>query len=256
MRSAHGETELAVMMGLGEVEWRVMREQIFPPFERQHHVKIRGIQAEAADAVKKLTAMHRAKRMEVDLITQDVLWLMPLVEAGAVEDLSAYGDVIPDTALPQLGQVGEIEGTRYFMPYRPNVQIAYYDEVKFASYALRPPQTWEELLPVAERFYRAEGIGRVMLQGTLEQNTTTQVIEFIWAAAGDPLALNEAGSVQAFTFLQQLAPYLSPETRRANWNTTNTFLATEAVYLARNWPFGAHLLVQDAGKTQIKAYHG
>jgi trehalose transport system substrate-binding protein len=112
------------------------------------------------------------------------------------------------------------------------------------------------LLPVAERFYRAEGIGRVMLQGTLEQNTTTQVIEFIWAAAGDPLALNEAGSGQAFTFLQQLAPYLSPETRRANWNTTNTFLATEAVYLARNWPFGAHLLVQDAGKTQIKAYHG
>ena len=28
------------------------------------------------------------------------------------------------------------------------------------------------------------------------------------------------------------------------------------MYLARNWPFGVHLIVQEAGKTQIKAYHG
>jgi trehalose transport system substrate-binding protein len=62
--------------------------------------------------------------------------------------------------------------------------------------------------------------------------------------------------MQAFAFLHQLAPFLAPETRRANWNTTNTFLATESVYLARNWPFGVHLLVQQAGKTQIKAYAG
>lgn len=82
------------------------------------------------------------------------------------------------------------------------------------------------------------------------------MVEFIWAAGGDPLILNDQGGVQAFTFLQQLAPYLAPETRRANWNTTNTFLATESVYLARNWPFGMHLLVQQAGKTQIKAYAG
>jgi trehalose transport system substrate-binding protein len=77
------------MMGLGEVEWRVMRERIFPPFEQQHDVSIRGIQVEAPDAVKKLIAMHRAQRMEVDLIIQDVLWLAPLVEAGLVEDLSS-----------------------------------------------------------------------------------------------------------------------------------------------------------------------
>jgi trehalose transport system substrate-binding protein len=253
---ASGATELAVMMGLGEVEWRVMRERIFPPFERQHKVSIRGIQAEAADAVKKLTAMHRAQRMEVDLITQDVLWLAPLVEAGAVEDLSSYRDIIPDTAIRQLVQVGDMDGAQFFMPYRPNVKIAYYNAAKFEAYERPPPRTWEELLAVAKHFHEAEGIGRVTLQGTLEQSTTTEAIEFIWAAGGDPLVLNDAGSVQAFTFLQQLAPYLAPETRRANWNTTNTFLATDAVYLARNWPFGVQLLVQEAGKTQIKVYGG
>ena len=97
---------------------------------------------------------------------------------------------------------------------------------------------------------------QVLLHGTLDLNTTTHVIEFIWAAGGNPLVLNDQGSVQAFTFLQQLAPALAPETRRANWNTTNGFLGTESVYLARNRPFGVHLLVQQAGKTQIKAYAG
>jgi len=64
--AAYGSTEMSVMMGLGEMEWRVMRERVFPPFEQQYGVKIRAIQAEAPDAAKKLVAMHRAKRMEVD----------------------------------------------------------------------------------------------------------------------------------------------------------------------------------------------
>jgi trehalose transport system substrate-binding protein len=248
--------ELTVMMGLAEVEWRVMREWVFPPFEQQHQVRIRGVQAEATDAAKKLVAMYRAKRMEVDLITQDVLQLAPLVHAGVMEDVSPYREAIPTTALPHLIDVGTFDGAIYFMPYRPNVQIAYYHEDKFRAYDLHPPQTWNELLTVAKRLHAAEGVGRVLLQGTLTPNTTIQVIEFIWAAGGDPLALNDPGSLQALTFLQQLAPYLAPETRRADWNTTNAFLATESVYLARNWPFGIHLLVQEAGKTQIKAYHG
>jgi trehalose transport system substrate-binding protein len=253
---AGAATELSVMMGLGELEWRTMRERIFPPFERQHGVTIRSVQAEAADAVKKLTAMHRAGRMRVDLIAQDLLLLQPLVDAGAMADLSASQGAIPPTALPQMVQVGTFNGATYFMPYRPNVQIAYYHDTKFAAYGLQPPRTWDELLVVANRFKAEEGIGRVLLHGTLDLNTTTHVVEFIWAAGGDPLVLNDHGSVQAFTFLQQLAPVLAPETRRANWNTTNSFLATESVYLARNWPFGVHLLVQQAGKTQIKAYSG
>jgi len=252
----HGASELMVMMGLAEVEWRVMRERVFPPFEQQHGLRVRGVQAEAQDATKKLIAMHRAKRMEVDLITQDVLHLAPLVNAGVMEELSPFQAAIPATAIPHLVDVGTFDGTIYFMPYRPNVQIAYYHAEKFEAYGLHPPNTWDELLTVAKRFREAEGVGRVLLQGTLNANTTTQVIEFIWAGGGDPLVLNDPGSVQALTFLQQLAPYLAPETRRADWNTTNAFLATESVYLGRNWPFGVHLLVQEAGKTQIKAYPG
>src|SRR6266851_9660244 len=48
--------------------------------------------------------------------------------------------------------------------------------------------------------------------------------------------------------------YLSPETKKANWNTTNKFLSEETIFLARNWPVGMQVIVQQNQKTNIKAY--
>ncbi len=254
--SAAATKTLTIMMGLGEVEWRVMRGKVFPPFERREGVKVRGLQAEARDAIYKLEAMARGGRMRVDLIAQDNMQLAPLVSKGLMEDLSSYRHLIPKEILPGLIRVGEFQGRLYFFPYRPNVQIAYYNEPKFRSYGLKPPESWEGLLGVARRLKEAEGVGRVLLHGTLDLNTTTHVFEFIRSAGGDPLVLSDEGSRRAFRFLGRLAPYLSPETRKANWNTTNKYLANESVYLARNWPFGVNVIVRDAGKREIKAYHG
>ena len=50
---------------------------------------------------------------------------------------------------PSLMAVGVSGGVRYFLPFRPNVQIAYYNAEKFAQYSLQPPRTWSELLASA-----------------------------------------------------------------------------------------------------------
>jgi trehalose transport system substrate-binding protein len=61
-RSASGET-LSMSASLGEHEWKVMREHVFPPFEAREHCRIRAVNIEAGDTLKKLEAMHRANRM-------------------------------------------------------------------------------------------------------------------------------------------------------------------------------------------------
>ncbi|HWI64329.1 MAG TPA: extracellular solute-binding protein, partial [Symbiobacteriaceae bacterium] len=81
---------LKVVMGLGEPEWKVMKEDVFPAFEKANNVKIEAMQVEAADVVKKLEAMKGAGKMEIDLIAQDNMALAPLVDKGLMEDLSAY----------------------------------------------------------------------------------------------------------------------------------------------------------------------
>jgi trehalose transport system substrate-binding protein len=247
---------LSVVMGLGEPEWKVMKEDVFPAFEKANNVKIEAYQVEAADVVKKLEAMKAANKMEIDLITQDNMTLAPLVEKGLVEDLSAYRSKIPAEIIPALVPVGEFNGKLYFLPYRPNVEINFYNETVFKKYNLNPPKTWDELLNVAKTFKEKEGVGKIGLKLPLDGGTVVQLFEFIRQAGGDPMVLNDEGSVKAYTFLKQLYPYLSPDSKKADWNTTNKYIATDSMYEAANWPFGVNVIVQDGGKKEVKAYGG
>ena len=113
-----------------------------------------------------------------------------------------------------------------FFPGRPNVQITYYNTDIFDGTNYTIPQTWEELLDVAKRLKEEYKIGKVAIHGTLDGNTTSQVCEFITAAGGDITVLNDEGCRKVFSFLQKLYPYLSPESKKANWNTSNKYPAS------------------------------
>jgi trehalose transport system substrate-binding protein len=142
------------------------------------------------------------------------------------------------------------------MPYRPNIQIVYYNRDKFETYGLNPPRTWNELYAVAKAFYDREGIGRILIKAAGGTPTTTQMYEFIVSAGGNPLSFNDPGTVNTFTFIQRLWKYVSPDSRKAKYDTSNDYLAREACYLMQNWPFGYRLLIKDYGKTNIAVYGG
>lgn len=247
---------LTVTMRLAEAEWQVIRQEVLPPFERTCGCRVRAIDLPPEALTQRLQAMRAAGRMEIDLFAQDNMRLQELVEAGLVQPLEEEEARMDAAVLPALAAAGVIGGQRYFLPFRPNVQIAYYNAKKFDEYGLKPPQTWEELLQVARRFKEKEGIGRVLFKGVGGAPTTTQLYEWIVSAGGDPFDFGQAGTVTTFQFLGDLAPYLSPDSRRAKWDTTNDALAQESAYLAQNWPFGIPLLVRDYGKQQIRTYSG
>lgn len=247
---------LRVVMGLGEAEWKVMRESVIPAFEKKHNAKVEALQVEAKDTIPKLEAMKAAGKMEIDLITQDNMQLAPLVQKGLVEDLSMHRGMIPNTAIDSVVKVGEFSGKLYFLPYRPNVEINFYNEAAFNKHGLKPPTNWDELLQVAKTLKAKEGTGKVGLKLPLDGGTTVQLFEFIRAAGGDPMKLNDEGSVKAYTFLKELYPYLGADSKKATWNTTNQFLATDSFFLAANWPFAVGVIVKDGGKKEIKAYGG
>ncbi|SKA97303.1 carbohydrate ABC transporter substrate-binding protein, CUT1 family [Caloramator quimbayensis] len=251
-----GPATLRITMGLGEEEWKVMREDVFPAFEKANNCKIEAVQIEASDVVKKLEAMKQANKMDIDLIAQDNMALAPLVDKGLVEDISEFKNKIPSEIIPSLISVGEFDGKLYFFPFRPNVEINFYNEAKLNQYGLKPPANWDELFNLAKTLKEKEGVGKVGIKAVFDGNTTVQLFEFIRQAGGDPLVLNDEGSVRAYTFLKELWPYLSFDSLKADWNTTNRFLAEESMYLAANWPFGVNVIVKDGGKKEIKAYGG
>ena len=80
--------------------------------------------------------------------------------------------------------------------------------------------------------------------------------EFDKAAGGDPLALDDDESREAFEFLQELEPYLATEYKDTRFDTANELLIDDQVYLVDNWTFGIKVVVEDAGRKEIKAYSG
>jgi len=250
-----GGGSLTFVTGLAEDERQVVGDLI-KQFESSAGVQVKMVQMESQDVVNQLKAKKTANKVDVDLIAQDNLRLGPLVREGLVEDLGAEQGRVPDTAIQQLLPVSQFDGKSYFFPYRPNVQIAYFNADKFNQYGVNPPATWDELTSVAQTLKDKEGIGKVAIQGSAGDSLAVTVFEFVKQAGGDPLVLNDPGSVQAFEFMQKLEPLMTPEYRTAKFDTMNTILSNDTAYLGTNWPFGISVIVQKNGRKDIKAYHG
>ncbi|MFC1496513.1 ABC transporter substrate-binding protein [Candidatus Margulisiibacteriota bacterium] len=254
--SAPQTNVLKVSMSLSGEEWKVIKEEIIPSFEKENSCRVEPVQIDAGDLPQLLKAMRQAGRIELDLFAQDNMQLARLVDAGLLENISAYRQNIPETVSKKLISAGIFNSQLYFMPYRPNVQIVYYNNDAFNKYNLTPPQNWEELLAVAKTFKAKEGVGRILLKAWGSGPTVTQVYEMIVSAGGDPFSFNDAGCKKTFTFLQKLWPYLSPDSTKAKWNTSNDYIARESVYLMQNWPFGINIIVEKYGKKNVMTYSG
>lgn len=243
-------------MSLGEEEWQVMRQVVFPSFEKEHNIKINAYQIESGQLATKLQALESAAKSEIDLFAQDNMNLAMLINKDLVLDLSEYESLISGEILKNLTEACRFNNRLMFMPFRPNVQIVYYNKDAFSKYNLRPPQSWEELLYVAREFKEKELSGKILLKAFGGNPTATQLYEFILQAGGEPYSFDDAGCRQAFVFLKELWHSVSEESKRAKWDTTNTILAQQDAFLAQNWPFGIVVLIQEYGLEFIDTYSG
>ncbi len=99
--------------------------------------------------------------MKWDLIAADNNMLGLLAAKELVQELpvDAHPELYPQSLMISLMPLRTFEEKFYFVPFRPNVKIAFYNEDKLAEEALEPPKSWDELLEVAK-----DG-GRVAIQG-------------------------------------------------------------------------------------------
>lgn len=248
--------EIQCSITMAESEAAVFDEVIVKGFKERTGGDIKVSSIEAQDVVRTLESQVGSGNIQLDLIVQDNNTLSPLVDRGLVEELPDAETALPGTTIEALKEVLQFDGTYYFMPARPNVQITYYNSAKFEQYGVEPPTTWDELATVAQTITDQAGVGQVSVQGVAGGAVGVTCTQFLWQAGGDPLEINNEAGVQAFQFLQDLKPNLTPQYPTATFDTTNTYILNESVVLAQNWPFGVNVIVQDGGKTEVLAYPG
>lgn len=248
--------KIRVSVSLAPSERNVFEDAILPEFKRSTGVSVEFVQIESAELLSLLREEGGGAGVIFDLLVIDNNSLAPLVAEGLVEDLTQETHRVPDEVLDSMLPVTQFGGGTFFFPFRPNVQITFYNSEKFGEMSIEPPRTWDELIASARTMKETEGKGRLALKGVIGGPNGVQVTEFIWQAGGDPLVLDDIGSHRAFEFLKELAPYLSDRTGEAKFDTMNDYLARGDVYVGQNWAFGVQEIVVKNGKREIQAYSG
>ena len=247
---------LRMSVALAEDEAKVFEDVIVGGFKQATGGNIQLVRIEAADVIRTLQAQVGSGKIELDLLAQDNNSLAPLVANNLVEEIPNAKEVLPPETIEALLPVLQFDNKYYFLPARPNVQITYYNSNRFQQYELQPPKTWDDLMAGAKAIQEKAGVGQVSIQGVPGGPVGVTVTQFLWQAGGDPLQIDNDAGVQAFQFMQNLKPYLTPQYPTATFDTTNIYLLNESVVLAQNWPFGINVIVGEGGKKEILTYDG
>jgi trehalose transport system substrate-binding protein len=215
-------------------------QEILGKFQEQTGATVKLTTVTAQDLPAKLQVEVDSNSHTIHLFAQDNLALATLVERDLVEDLSAVQ--IPSEVQPALIP-DKFDGKQFFLPYRPNVRVTYVNKDRFSAAGVSPPTTVDEFKAVGEKLKQAAGgQGKVTASFANQPDTGplgVTMSEWIVSYGGNPLIMNDDGSVQAVTFLQGLWQdgVFAKESLQAKFDTEVDYLQGETAWLATNWPF-------------------
>jgi len=136
-----------------------------------------------------------------------------------------------------------------------NVSVIWYRKDWFEQEKQTPPQTWDELVKVAQHFKRLKRFPLAFVAGRQAGETTTyQLLPFLWSTGGGlfeqgKVALDER-AVRAVNFLVDLVRkyrVASPNVVSFEWNQPARLLAKESVALAVGGSYEKTLIQEESG---------
>lgn len=247
-------TRITFSISLAEEENAAV-QGLVQQFEDRTGVEVNLTTITSSDLPGKLRVEVGARRPTIHLFAQDNLALAVLVKDSLVDDLSdvRLAEQILPTMTPE-----RFDGRQYFLPFRPNVRVAYANTERFRAANAKPPATVEELLTVAEKLKASGGSAKVTLSLAEGDPAAVTLSEWIVSFGGNPLLLNDAGSVQALEFLQGMwrDGLLARESLLGKFDTEPDFLIGETSWLAQNWPVTSAELAKQGLLAKFDVHEG
>jgi trehalose transport system substrate-binding protein len=241
-------------VSLAEEEQAGMQE-VIDAFSQDSGIEVTLSNVASENMPQKLQSEVDSGNNTIHLISMDNNALPALVDPGLVQDV---GEVEIPSEVNEALIPAQFDGTTFFLPFRPNVRVAYANAQQLEQTGVAPPQTVEEYRAMAETFAQETGQPRVTV--SLAEGTSAPVVisEWILAFGGDPVILNDQGSVEAVTFLQQMwnDELLAEESLQAEFDTEIDNLRGETAYYAQNWPFTSSIFAEEGVLELFTVDHG
>jgi multiple sugar transport system substrate-binding protein len=202
---------------------------------------------------------------EFDVVSMDVIWVQEFARAGWIRDLS---HVLPQEERKEFfaGPMSAVtfEDQVYAIPWYIDAGLLYYRTDLLEKYGLTPPDTWQDLVQIAQTILNEEKdpyLRGFVWQGKQYEGLICNVLEYVWSAGGS--VLNAQGEVtlasdqgrEALTFMRDLVKRygVSPSmvTTADEEATRRVFGEGRAIFM-RNWPYAWNLFQQEGSKVRGK----
>jgi trehalose transport system substrate-binding protein len=231
-------------------------QEVVDAFQQETGATVRLSSVTAEDMPSKLQVEVDSGNNTIHLISMDNNSLAALVDGGFVQE-------VDDVPVP--GEVSEalipptFDGKTFFLPFRPNVRVAYFNKEQTSAAGVSgPPATIEEYRAAAEAF--AETAGEPKVTVSLAEGTSAPVVlsEWVLSFGGDPVILNDEGSVEALTYLQELwnDNLLAQESLQGQFDTEVDNLSGEVAWYAQNWPFTSGVFAEQGVLDLFEIHQG
>lgn len=252
----HEQAAIRELLSRFEKDTKVgIKLELLSRFRDQRGAKANLVEVRSEDLASRLEGAGPP----IHLFAQDNVALGELVSKGLVQDLSDQvavpSEVIPAMVPPKF------ENKQYFLPFWPNVRLAYAHRPPLLTAGVRAPRTVEELADVARRLKQQAGKPMVTLSLSSEEGGTAAAVtisEWILSHGGDPRLLNDEGSVKGFESLQRMwrEGLISRESLFAKHDTEVDLLMEHRSWLAQNWSGTSASLANSGLLQDFEVYAG
>lgn len=199
---------------------------------------------------------------DFDVLSMDVIWVPEFARAGWLRDLSnMLSEKDKDDFFPGPMQAVTYKDRVYAIPWYIDAGVLYYRKDLLEKYGFTPPQTWQELVKIAQFIIsREDGLYGFIWQGKQYEGLVCNALEYLWSNEGDVLkdgkaVIDSPENIYALSFMRDLiAKYkITPPlvTTAIEEPTRHIFGSGKAVFM-RNWPYAWNIFEKEGSPVRGK----
>lgn len=216
-------------------------EAVKGSFEAEHNVQIEILGLEGADLKQKASLDAKNKKGAYDLIMADDPWMPEFGEAGIFANLGELGveaDADFEESSLALGKHPYATGDLYALPFSGNVQLFFYNKELFDGQGYGVPQSWSEVLEIAEKAKADAGVYGYVIRGQQGNPIVSDFLPIFWAHGGQVFDESWNAQVDSEAGRQALETYISLLAAGANYETTDivSSVSEGRAAMSLGWP--------------------
>jgi trehalose transport system substrate-binding protein len=228
---------------LAPSEAKAFDNVIIPEFEKLYpNITVHLTVESASTMVSTIESLEKGNDVGPTVIAEDNMIIGELLYAGDLMNLTPYeSSIAPSSMIPSMVNLMHYEQSVYhgiyFIPFRGNIPLVWYNMTVFSKLNLPLPQNWTQLMQDAKIIYQKTGVKPVMFQGHGGASTSTELYQWMVQVGGNPFVFNDSGDIKAFTYLDELSTYMNPEYIHGYWGSYKGLADGEYYILDYQWPY-------------------